>query len=85
MSRMSELAADLEDLMREGCTAKEAAQVLRHFGCPLSQEELEKFGEDIRTQGHSEPNESMDGDFDSAMASAGFGTDESYGGDCERL
>jgi hypothetical protein len=26
-----------------------------------------------------EPDESMDGDFDSAMASAGFGTDEDYG------
>jgi len=26
-----------------------------------------------------EPNDSMDGDFDSAMASAGFGTDEDYG------
>jgi hypothetical protein len=27
----------------------------------------------------SEPNDCMDGDFDSAMASAGFGTDEDYG------
>ena len=27
----------------------------------------------------SEPDESMDGDFDSGMASAGFGTDEDYG------
>ena len=27
----------------------------------------------------SEIDESMDGDFDSAMASAGFGTDEDYG------
>lgn len=26
-----------------------------------------------------EPDESMDGDFDSAMASAGLGTDEDYG------
>jgi hypothetical protein len=26
-----------------------------------------------------EPDDSMDGDFDSGMASAGFGTDESYG------
>lgn len=26
-----------------------------------------------------EPDESMDGDFDSGMASAGFGTDEDYG------
>ena len=33
----------------------------------------------------SEPNESMDGDHDSAMASAGWGTDEDYGyfGDSE--
>jgi hypothetical protein len=31
----------------------------------------------------SEPDESMDGDFDSGMASAGFGTDEDYGGDIE--
>jgi hypothetical protein len=32
-----------------------------------------------------EPDESMDGDFDSAMASAGHGTDEDYGyfGDSE--
>lgn len=26
-----------------------------------------------------DPDESMDGDFDSAMASAGYGTDEDYG------
>lgn len=26
-----------------------------------------------------EPDESMDGDFDSGMASAGYGTDEDYG------
>lgn len=26
-----------------------------------------------------QPDESMDGDFDSGMASAGFGTDEDYG------
>jgi hypothetical protein len=29
--------------------------------------------------GSSEPDESMDGDHDSAMASAGHGTDEDYG------
>lgn len=29
--------------------------------------------------------ESMDGDFDSGMASAGYGTDEDYGGDCESI
>ena len=84
MSRMAELAADLEDLMRiHGCTPREAAEVLRRFGCPLSQEELERFGESLAAQ--EQDQDFMDGDFDSAMASAGFGTDEDYGGDCDRL
>ena len=33
----------------------------------------------------TEPDESMDGDFDSAMASAGHGTDEDYGGGCYQM
>ena len=33
----------------------------------------------------SDVNESMDGDFDSAMASAGHGTDEDYGGGCYQM
>ena len=32
-----------------------------------------------------EPNDSMDGDFDSAMASAGHGTDEDYYGGCYQM
>ena len=36
-------------------------------------------GGDIEDDIDSEMDESMDGDFDSAMASAGFGTDEDYG------
>ena len=39
-------------------------------------EVVEEF--DVPTGG-DEMNESMDGDFDSGMASAGFGTDEDYG------
>lgn len=31
------------------------------------------------------PDESMDGDHESGLASAGFGTDEDYGGDCEHI
>lgn len=34
----------------------------------------------IKSETSNEPDESMDGDFDSAMASAGHGTDEDYGG-----
>lgn len=42
--------------------------------------------EEIRKdQSENEPNESMDGDFDSAMASAGHGTDEDYGGGCYQM
>ena len=43
--------------------------------CEASYNEVdaEPFEEDC------EPDESMDGDFDSGMASAGFGTDEDYG------
>jgi hypothetical protein len=32
-----------------------------------------------------EYDDGMDGDHESALASAGFGTDESYGGGCEML
>ena len=42
--------------------------------------------EEIRKdQRENEPDESMDGDFDSAMASAGHGTDEDYGGGCYQM
>ena len=38
-------------------------------------DEMEDDGEEF-----DDCDESMDGDFDSAMASAGYGTDEDYGG-----
>lgn len=40
-------------------------------------EDVDGSGEDDEP---CEPDDSMDGDFDSAMASAGHGTDEDYGG-----
>ena len=39
----------------------------------------------IRSETSNEPDESMDGDFDSAMASAGHGTDEDYNGGCFQM
>jgi hypothetical protein len=39
----------------------------------------------LESEASNEPNESMDGDFDSAMASAGHGTDEDYGGGCYQM
>lgn len=46
-----------------------------HEGCD-SNSEVET---DDKEETEAEPDESMDGDFDSGMASAGFGTDEDYG------
>ena len=44
-------------------------------------EETYDEGENYDNEGtvNDEPDDSMDGDFDSGMASAGFGTDEDYG------
>jgi len=39
----------------------------------------------IKSETSNEPNDSMDGDFDSAMASAGHGTDEVYNGGCFQM
>ena len=52
--------------------------------------DIRKDREEERTLESSQPSlsdvdESMDGDFDSAMASAGHGTDEDYGGGCYQM
>ena len=39
----------------------------------------------LKSETSNEPNDSMDGDFDSAMASAGHGTDEDYNGGCFQM
>ena len=39
----------------------------------------------IKSETSNEPDDSMDGDFDSAMASAGHGTDEDYNGGCYQM
>jgi hypothetical protein len=41
-------------------------------------------GDDERDEDYVN-NDPLDGDFDTGMASAGWGTDEDYGGDCERF
>ena len=39
----------------------------------------------IKSETSNEPDDSMDGAFDSAMASAGHGTDEDYNGGCYQM
>lgn len=52
------------------------------FFYSMSGEELEQFEQEYHEwagEVESEYDDSMDGDWDSGMASAGFGTDEDYG------
>ena len=76
MGRMSELALEIEDLSFEGLTMREIAEELE---IPIEwvAATLQNLEENY--------DDSMDGDFDSAMTSVGWGTDEDYGGDCDML
>ena len=58
------------DLLEIVCTEYNA------MGQIVSCEQIQEFEDDSV---ENDINESMDGDFDSAMTSAGFGTDEDYG------
>lgn len=53
------------------------AQIAEKFNIPVWDVEL--IFEEMMDQMAKDYSESMDGDFDSAMASAGYGTDEDYG------
>jgi hypothetical protein len=74
MSYMSELDVELREAFAKGLSAEDAAVLA---GVPV--EMVQAFFEVLADEQDAEYDESMDGDFDSAMASAGYGTDEDYG------
>jgi len=76
MGRMSELALEIEELSFEGLTMREIAEELE---IPIEwvAATLQNLEENY--------DDSMDGDLASGLASAGWGTDEDYGGDCDML
>lgn len=71
MSKMKDLAYDIEQLYCEGLSEQAIADELK---IPLDMviDCVNEFGN------YALYDDSMDGDFDTAMASAGFGTDEDY-------
>ena len=71
MSKMAELAMEIEQLYLQGYNEFTIATMLN-----IPVELVDNF---VASFMDAEYNESMDGDFDSAMASAGMGTDEDYG------
>ena len=72
MGYFSQLALDVEAMLIEGATNEQIAERLN-----ISVAQVEAYIEDLEAADRDP--EDMDGDFDSAMASAGFGTDEDYG------
>jgi hypothetical protein len=77
MSKMSELAMEVEEMYNQGYNPYTISTILN---VPI--ELVDNF---IASFMEVSYNEDMDGDFDSAMTSAGHGTDEDYGyyGDSE--
>jgi len=73
MSRMADLELNIIELLEEGMKPHAVATQL---SIPL-----EMVYDTIQAweEGFDKYDDSMDGDFDSGMASAGFGTDEDYG------
>jgi hypothetical protein len=71
MSKMSQLYMDIVDLLGQDFTASEIADLINV--------DIDIVYDVMDTEEGNTFDDSMDGDFDSAMASAGFGTDEDYG------
>lgn len=75
MSVMSELHLDIQEMLLNGDkTFDEIAALLE---VPMSW--VAEVSKEMHDEHESMLYEAMDGDHDSAMASAGFGTDEDYG------
>ena len=71
MSRMSQLVLDIQDEIAAGLLSFQ--EIATKYQVPLS------WVDEVWTELTDQYDDSMDGDFDSAMASAGYGTDEDYG------
>jgi len=74
---MKNLVIDIEDAIEEGMLS--FPEIAEKFGVTLEDVCLISEELDRQYEYQSMMHEAMDGDHDSAMASAGFGTDEDYG------
>ena len=79
MSRMSDLHLTLSCAIQDG--EYSFAEIAEMYNVPF--EWVNQLAIDLAADGVEDRlddyDDSMDGDFDSAMASAGYGTDEDYG------
>jgi len=80
MGVMSNLFYDIQEAFIDGDTPERIAEAL-NIPVQMVTDAIATMGVAIE----SDYDDSMDGDAASALASAGWGTDEDYGGDCEYL
>jgi hypothetical protein len=71
MSKMSDLQISIQDDLNAGLLS--FAEIAEKHEVPF------EWVDSVAAEMADHYDESMDGDFDSAMASAGYGTDEDYG------
>lgn len=76
MSRMSEILIDIQEMYYDGLDARTIAERL---GLPIEMmvEVITRYSGEWNEE-YDDPGQ-MDGDHESALASAGWGTDEDYG------
>ena len=93
MSVMGRLFYDIEQAFIDGDTPERIAEAL-NIPVQMVTDAMATMGVDTTTDAYydtlaaenfADYDDSMDGDTASALASAGWGTDEDYGGDCEYL
>jgi hypothetical protein len=76
MSAFKDIMIDIQETIERGTMSFQ--QIADIYGLPRADVEL--IAQELMDQfDDSTYDDSMDGDFDSAMASAGMGTDEDYG------
>ena len=76
MSAFKDMLIDIQESIERGTMTYQ--QIANMYGLPVKDVML--IAEELMDQfDDSQFDDSMDGDFDSAMASAGMGTDEDYG------
>jgi hypothetical protein len=68
---MSDLSIDIQDDIAAGLLSFQ--EIAAKHNVPFT------WVDEVASEMANQYDESMDGDFDSAMASAGYGTDEDYG------
>ena len=80
MGTFTNILIDIEEMWADGMPFDQIAEAInKQYGTIYTEAEIDAAIEQIIEAQDQGYNDDMNGDFDSAMASAGFGTDEDYG------